>query len=184
MFKELFVSPQTGSEFEVNSDFGNGTLVCSRKLEEGTYRVRIQSDDLQLLEMLAERLSLKWSGVKAGDHISCVVSSKYLMETITEAEQAIEYIYEEEEAEEEPIEYDYEDLTDDYEEELEEYGNEHDILLEDKGGTVEQPEISKQKAEKFPAEVAYIGGKKIIVIPQEYQMLGMLDDGTIVVKKK
>lgn len=85
-----FVSPQTESVYQVNAESAD-LIVCSRAIENGCSRVRIQGNTDKLQPVLQHLDSeLGWSLKESGDHISCVVSSGDVSKAINDAVQAID----------------------------------------------------------------------------------------------
>jgi len=84
---EKFISPQTGSEYDVLGSC-NDLMVCFRKLDSIHYRVRVQGNS-EKLERVLEFLKKSWGGVKDGDHISVVVSLTNLPGAVADAVNAI-----------------------------------------------------------------------------------------------
>jgi len=84
-----FISPQTGSVYTVpNQD--PETFVSYRELEDGTFRVRIQSSDPDLLERISIRFG--WSyGATGTDHLSKTIPRKELPGVLGEAVYALEW---------------------------------------------------------------------------------------------
>jgi len=84
-----FKSPQTGSVYTVpNQD--PETFVSYRELEDGTFRVRIQSSDPELLERINARFGWPY-GVTGKDHLSKTIPRKELPEVLGEAVYALEW---------------------------------------------------------------------------------------------
>jgi len=84
-----FISPQTGSVYTVpNQD--PETFVSYRELEDGTFRVRIQSSDPELLERINTRFGWPY-GMTGKDHLSKTISRKELPGVLGEAVYALEW---------------------------------------------------------------------------------------------
>jgi hypothetical protein len=83
-----FASPQTGSQYTVVEEFGDGSL-SFRYIGDGTYRVRITCGARpHFLTTLLQDLS--WpGGVKGEDHISTEADAKSLEEVLVRASQVI-----------------------------------------------------------------------------------------------